>query len=270
MDGLDYQRLLPRYHAWLKEHPPKKVPLLEKLLSMFNHPPTKPPPLNIRSYTIPKDILNIIVSHLPFNARQNWRTVSKYWHNYVDIKTPFWKEAERNVIEKEFPPIIKNIFGGSLGIQQLPTFHFNRFESMEDFENRNRFRVRYHINFLKPRHLKHAVSRGIAPDGTYFFCLVIRNITLNNAMIMTIHETSEGWTASISPWNFDYFAPFSEDITIHKEKQTVVADPEFESAMRMLLQGKRIQRAIGNMVHVMCEYEISHPRYVPNWNWDNY
>lgn len=267
MDGLEYRRLLPRYYSWLAEHPIKKAPFLEKISTFFFQKPKKDVS-QLPRYTIPKDILNIIVSHLPFEARQNWRVVSTYWHRYVDIHTPYWKEAERLLIQRELPPVLRNIFGGVQQIQKLPFFKFETTEMMQKFCESRDLRFRYHINFLRPQDLKHPITRGISPDGKYFFCLVVRNLTLNHALIMTIHETRSAWTISVSPWNFDYYAPFTEDIVWKKEELIEVADPDFEPAMRLLINGGRIRRAIGAVVKVPCDYELADPKDVPRWNWD--
>lgn len=266
MEALEYRRLLPRYRAWLRSHPPKKATLFAKITHLF----AKKPKIEIPStpiYYVPKDILRMIVRYLPLQAQCNWRIVSRYWHQYVDINTAYWKNRERQLIKKEFPSVIQNIFGGADQIHALPLFHEGEYELMERFSGHRPFRFGFHMNFLKKDGLKEALSRGISPDGYYFIALVVRNVTLNNAIIMTIHETQSGWTISVAPWNYDYFAPFSGDICIKKDNFENVYDSDFEDLMKLLVQGKRIRRSIGSLVQMPCEFVLTHPKDVPNWNW---
>lgn len=70
---------------------------------------------------LPLDVWGVICSHLSCHDKAQFRAVSHSACHFIDTRTSFWIEVERNLIAREFPPCLLDALGGVEAIFRLPS-----------------------------------------------------------------------------------------------------------------------------------------------------
>lgn len=261
--------LLPRFHAWCTHNhiPSKKPPFFKR----FKKGPAKklPAPITVTPAPhIPSDILKHIVSFLPLSGIRSWRLVSHAWRQFIDSTLCYWKKAELEMIEREFPAVVLHMFGGAEAVQKIPVLRPPiRTVFRHPCHSKQLFEVYYRMTWLDPTHFPASVMRGIDPNGLYSISISLINVTLNKNLVMTLQEGAPaftagrrhfpyGWVVSVTPYADDGYVPYSGDFCLMKDREMLLCEESFIDFIDQLISKGQSWQTIGTFIKVNCLFQL--------------
>lgn len=225
---------------------------------------------NRSEVSLPADVIVIIMGFLPAQAQLQARRVCKAWRSIIDTNKKIQHNIHADLVRRELPKPLVDLFGGIGPLLQLPVFTFTG----RDLDFYAGVRCKYNcyskfyplpkVNWIRPERMSAPIMRFVDPYGRFGFLFLLKNSETGERTVQVLHEEmpcfstfsslSSGWIACGNPKLQHLVAPF-EDHYVKPSKISLCC-----KFLAPLLKGETaIQNFTIDKLSVKRSYELALP-----------